>query len=71
MSDLKEESLSVKLEIAGIVFFLASYAILSSFLEYRKLPIHRGAVAVIIGVVAGLVMVLSSRETYEKVVSHI
>jgi uncharacterized membrane protein len=57
---LQDSELNTKLYIIGIVSFLACYAVLSAFLEHRHFPVHRGAVASIIGVIVGLIIHLSS-----------
>lgn len=44
--------------------FLVFYAVLSSFLEHKKLPIHRSAVATLIGIISGLILVLNDRKSY-------
>ena len=68
---VQEAETSTKLEIGGIVLFLAFYAILSSYLQHRHFPIHRGAVAAIVGIIVGFIIQASSSSTYNKIVINI
>jgi hypothetical protein len=61
--------------IISTLIFLAFYAIVSSFLEYRHYPIHKGAVAIIIGIIliysgiiAGFIFFFTSDDNYKTVV---
>jgi hypothetical protein len=51
--------------------FLIFYTLLSSFLEERHLPLHRSAVAILVGIFFGFIMFISSPSAYAELVFNI
>ena len=50
------------------LLYLASYLLLSSYLEDKHFPVHRTAVAIIVGIVIGLILSLGTPDTYNDIV---
>lgn len=48
--------MEIDMQIWLLMVFLSFYAILAAFLEHRKLPIHRGSVAIVTGIIVGLLI---------------
>jgi len=43
--------------------------LLSSFLEHTQYPIHRSTIAIIIGIIAGLILSQAVPDTYKEIVN--
>lgn len=64
----EEAELYNEVEMSSLLLFLAFYAVMSAYLEHKKLPLHRGAVAIIIGIAVGFFIFVSSQATYDRLV---
>ena len=59
-----QDNTDTKVYILLTVVFLTLYVVFSALLDYRKLPIHRSTVAILVGIVAGLFIYLAIPDAY-------
>jgi len=65
---LEEGSDSSSLYMIIALLYLIMYLCVSSYLEEKKLPLHRSAVAIIIGVIVGLILSLAAPDIFKDIV---
>lgn len=64
----EQDETSTKLYILLTLVFLICYIVLAAMLEHKKYPVHRSTVAILVGIVAGFVLHVSSPASYNTLV---
>ena len=62
------DSSTLQLSIVLTLLFLLFYLLISAFTSQRKLPLHRTSIAIIIGIVAGIVLSKAAPKTFNTLV---
>ena len=64
----QSDETSTKLYILLTLIFLICYIVLTAMLEHKKYPVHRSTVAILVGIVAGFILHISSPSSYNTLV---
>ena len=65
---VEDDGSSTKPYILLTLIFLICYIVLSAMLEHKHFPVHRSTVAILVGIVAGLILHLTSPGAYTTLV---
>lgn len=66
--NLGEEDISTQVYILIVLLYLTAYMLISAFLEGKHLPIHRTAVAIVIGILIGIIISQTAPDVYSNIV---